>query len=75
MEWISVKDKLPKPKQSVYVLDLPKKLLSVGIYKPKEDEDDEILREMFAWTTMHDEVYMNYDVTHWMPFPELPDES
>lgn len=56
-EWISVKDRLPEDDKQV-IGWMPDQ------YKFMTYEDD-----TGVW---YDEEYINWEVTHWMPLPELP---
>ena len=57
-EWISVKDRLPRElHQQVLVVDA-KGTMAIGVLVDKE--------------SLYFDSYCNYDITHWMPLPEPP---
>ena len=63
MEWISVKDRLPERLDVVIVQG------GIAYYLPDEE----------AWMTITGERWPGrpivWNVTHWMPLPEPPEES
>jgi len=60
-EWISVKDKLPKPSTEVLIFIYD--ILALG-YMESDGE----------WWNDADEKEHSESVTHWMPLPEPPEE-
>ena len=61
-KWISVKEKLPEPLESVLV-----------IYAPTNQAKNDYRMECWNWPET--EVYEKKFITHWMPLPELPKEN
>lgn len=62
--WISVKDRLPKGECVVYSSKFDE--MMIGYIGEAQDSDTGYLAE--------NEGEFLYDVTHWMPLPELPKE-
>lgn len=68
MNWISVKDQLPKDKQAVLVIDENGKM-----YSATGHPFDAIIDKDLAFTTFFcDCCYRHPPVTHWMPIPKGP---
>jgi hypothetical protein len=66
MKWISVDDQLPLPNTKVIVCDVISK--GVWIARFQEGKDD-----FYFVVTFFNTIEEDYFVSHWMPFPELPE--
>ena len=68
-EWISIKDKLPTelPCQSIFIVAMYSHYKHKIFVEPLRYISNE-------WFAMFDEEPLDseYEVTHWMPLPELP---
>lgn len=69
MEWISIKEKLPRPLENVMVYSKSQGVW-LGFYEPNiydvENNTSFYLR---------DDLGLYCDITHWMPLPEEPEEE
>jgi hypothetical protein len=68
MEWISVKDRLPDPKDDVDVL----------VYYDSEYNEFEMAVAYWTgrqWVSELEDPILLSDVTHWMPLPKPPEEG
>ena len=65
--WISVKDRLPE-EDGVYLCAFDDRTIETFDFEPERDAD--------FWGVRARDAAMRraYQVTHWMPLPELPDE-
>jgi hypothetical protein len=82
-EWISVKDRLPKPNSGRYLSWCGEKFCEIvgyGDYEWEEDGDD---MNGYGWfferenDGFYDNMVFDYSgkVTHWMPLPEPPQKD
>ena len=76
MDWISVKDKLPEETQTVWVYNKDTKFVALACL---------VYLDGWIWAISNGEIYAqdgeiisvceyddDYDITHWMPLPKLP---
>lgn len=66
MDWISVKDRLPKDQKSVLIVNGHGVIKMASLWKKKSNE--------WVWLFNGEFKYFN-DITHWMPLPEPPKEE
>lgn len=73
-EWVSVNDRLPEEKQSKITYDFEYVLCATtfGDVRPYKFGTPIGWNEPHFW---HGSGLMDEYVTHWMPMPEMPDES
>jgi hypothetical protein len=64
--WISVKDKLPVEIEKDYLVTDGE---NIDVYWWKK------LRTKEKWIWNDRDEFFDFNVTHWMPLPELPDET
>lgn len=71
MEWISVKDRLPKLESlgEVCVLTYDGYSVKPLIYERALVRGKEVYRWRWMWDRIHD----GNPITHWMPLPEAPE--
>lgn len=79
MEWISVKDRLPEEGQEVLVIShgWEGRLVYIGEHTRIESETSwltGITSKASDWLLQGWSYLREPQVTHWMPFPELPEE-
>lgn len=69
MEWISVKDKLPKEDETVLVFD---GVINLGRYGSERGKNKKLF---WGYNIDWDGGSLPIKCTHWMPLPESPKEK
>jgi hypothetical protein len=75
MKWISIKDQLPEPNVSVL-------FFGHRIAPVRNEHSSKVISTGYCWKHVRSkEIFFeldcddrDYDVTHWMPLPEYPEE-
>lgn len=70
MEWISVKERLPKIDEWVLVFDGYQNIPSLDVQYLEFDEK----KNRHYWQAQHGFTYKLEQNSHWMPLPEKPKE-
>jgi hypothetical protein len=67
-KWIRVKDKLPLKRVTVHFI--ANKKLYIGDMSCKTDNNN------WIWVSFYPEShqFISYNISHWLPLPEVPDE-
>jgi hypothetical protein len=69
MNWIKVEEYIPDNNKINLVCDYISEIISLAKYQEDEDENG-----VFMVMNMID-IPIDYNVTHWMPLPEAPNEG
>lgn len=74
--WINVKDALPELDETVLVCAKAKYNRDFRVCATTKLVEHEIFgMPTKLWKSIHDVMSGEYEITHWMPLPELPEED